>query len=249
MRQVRLLASAGVGTLVLSLLALFPARVALPVLGVPAGTARGVTGTVWHGAAQRITVGGLAFGPLSWSVRPARLFLGQLAAGIEATVPDGFVNATVGVSAGGTVAVRDLAAAAPLSWLAPAAGAAGGQLTARFDQLTLTGGRVATAVGNLELVGVVLPIPNAPRLAPGSYALTFAADKLGPDEPLTGALKDAGGPLEVAGKVIVTPPRSYEINGTAKARPEAPADLRNALQMLGPATPDGGHELSIAGSF
>ena len=72
---------------------------------------------------------------------------------------------------------------------------------------------------------------------------------LGPEEPLTGLLSDAGGPLEIAGTVTFTPPRSYELTGKAKPRPEAPPELRNALQMLGPATPDGAHDLSVAGSF
>jgi hypothetical protein len=79
--------------------------------------------------------------------------------------------------------------------------------------------------------------------------VTFAADGLKPGTPLTGVLKDTGGPLEVAGTVKITPPRSYELTGTAKPRPEAPPELRNALQMLGPATPDGSHALSLAGSF
>jgi Type II secretion system (T2SS), protein N len=49
--------------------------------------------------------------------------------------------------------------------------------------------------------------------------------------------------------VLITPPGSYELKGKAKPRPEAPPELRNALQMLGPATPDGEHDLTVAGSF
>jgi Type II secretion system (T2SS), protein N len=109
---------------------------------------------------------------------------------------------------------------------------------------------VESATGNLQVAGVVLPIPTSgPQLAPAAYQVTFAADGLKADEPLTGDVKDSGGPLEIAGKVRITPPRSYELNGTAKPRPDAPPEVQNALQMLGPATPDGGHTLSIAGSF
>jgi hypothetical protein len=100
------------------------------------------------------------------------------------------------------------------------------------------------------VAGFVLPIQTAgAQLGPGTYSISFDADDLGPDEPLTGALKDAGGPLEIDGIVKIVPPRSYEITATAKTRPDAPAELRDALQMLGPATPDGGHALSLAGSF
>lgn len=250
MRQIRLIVAAGVASLVIFAIALLPARIALTVLGVPATVATGVSGTVWNGAAQGLSLGGFTLGPVQWHAKPARLLLGQLAASVEATLPDGFLNATVALSPGKRIAVSDLDAAAPLSWLAPSLGRPGSQLTARFDRLVVKAGRVETATGSLQVAGVVLPIPTSGlKLAPAAYQVTFAADGLKADEPLTGDLKDSGGPLEIAGKVKITPPRSYELNGTAKPRPDAPPEVQNALQMLGPATPDGGHVLSIAGSF
>jgi len=250
MRQTRLLVAASLSALILSLIALLPARVAFGVLGMPATAVTGWSGTVWSGAVQRVSLGNIALGPVLWHVRPGRLLTGQLAAEVQATVPDGFVNATVALSLGGAWSASELEAAAPLAWLAPAMGSAGSQLTARFDKLVVNKGRVEVAVGNLTLAGVVLPIPTAgPQLGPGTYDLAFSADQLGPDELLTGALKDAGGPLEIAGTVTITPPRSYEVTGTAKPRPQAPPELRSALQMLGPATADGSHALSLAGSF
>lgn len=250
MRHIRLLAGAGLIALVLSLIALLPARVAFALFGVPAAAVTGLSGTVWHGAVQRLSLGGFALGPVRWQVKPSRLVLGQLAADIKATLPDGFLNATAGLSLGGGLALSDLEAAAPLAWLAPAMAGASSQLTARFDRLVINAGRVETAIGSLQVAGVVLPIPTAgPQLGPGTYQVTFDADDLKPDDLLTGVLQDSGGPLEMAGTVKITPPRSYELTGTAKPRPDAPPELRNALQMLGPATPDGGHALSLAGSF
>ncbi len=255
MRHTRLLVAASLTALILSLIALLPARVAFGVLGMPVTAATGLTGTVWSGAVQRISLGNITLGPVLWHVRPARLLTGQLAAEVKATVPDGFVNATVALSLGGAWSASGVEGAAPLAWLAPAMGSAGmgnagSQLTARFDKLVVRQGRVEAAVGNLMLAGVVLPIPTTgPQLGPGTYELAFSADELGPDDLLTGALKDAGGPLEIAGTVTITPPRSYEVTGTAKPRAEAPSELRTALQMLGPATADGSHALSLAGSF
>lgn len=250
MRHTRLLATAGLIALVLSLVALLPARVAFALFGVPATAVTGLSGTVWHGEGQRLTLAGFALGPVRWQVKPSRLVLGQLAADVRATLPDGFLNATAGLSLSGRLALSDLEAAAPLFWLAPSLGSAGSQLTARFDRLVIHAGRVETAIGSLQVAGVVLPIPTAgPKLGPGTYVVTFDAQSLGPAVPLTGVLKDGGGPLEIAGTVKITPPRSYELTGTAKPRPDAPPELRNALQMLGPATPDGGHALSLAGSL
>ena len=250
MRPTRLLVVASLSALLVSLIALLPARVAFGVLGLPATAVTGWSGTVWSGAVQRISLGSITLGPVLWHVRPARLLTGQLAADVQATVPDGFVNATVGLSLGGAWSASGVEAAVPLAWLAPAMGNAGSQVSARFDKLVVRKGRVEAAVGNLTLAGVVLPIPTTgPQLGPGTYELAFSADALGPDDLLTGALKDAGGPLEIAGTVTITPPRSYEVAGTARPRPEAPPELRSALQMLGPATAEGSHALSLAGSF
>lgn len=250
MRQVRLLAGAGLAALLLSLVALLPARVLFGALGLPAGAASGLSGTVWNGTAERLSLGGVTLGPVNWNARPSRLLTGQIAADVEATVPEGFVNGTIAVGLGGTIAISDLEAAAPMSWLVPTAGATGGQVAARFDKLAFRAGRVETAKGTLNVAGVQLPIPTAGRqLGTGAYSVAFDAEGLGSEEPLTGQLSDAGGPLEITGTLMFTPPRSYELTGKAKLRPEAPPELRSALQMLGPATPDGSHDLSVAGSF
>lgn len=249
-RDARLLAVAGVVALVLFTIALVPARVAMGLLGLPPGAATGLSGTLWSGTAEHLTVGTVAIGPVRWSARPGHLLQGQLAAAVEATLPDGFINGTVGFGLGSTIVANDLEAALPLALLSPAAGANGGQVAARFDSLALKGGKVGRAIGTLKVSGVVLPLPSAGRPpGPGTYEVTFDAADVAPDQPLTGTVKDAGGPLAIQGTVQFTPPRSYQLDGTAKARPDAPPELAQALQMLGPAAPDGGHTLSLAGSF
>jgi general secretion pathway protein N len=250
MNQIRLLAGIGLAALLASLVGLIPANVALAMLGVPADTVSGVSGTVWHGSLQRLSLDNMTLGPVSWQARPARLLLGQLAADVEATLPDGFVNTRAAISLGGSLSFSDLEGAAPVAWLAPAAGRDGGQLSARFEQVIIDGERIKSAVGSLQIAGVVLPIPTAgARLAPGNYAITFDAEDLAPDALLSGAVTDGGGPLEIAGTLTFTPPRSYELSGTAKPRPEAPPELRTALQMLGPADAAGAHAVKLAGSF
>jgi hypothetical protein len=250
MRHPRLLAGAGLTALLVSLVALLPARLGFSLLGVPPAAASGLAGTVWRGSAQSLSLGGRTLGPVRWTAKPLRLLVGQLAAVIDGTLPDGFLNGTVAVGLGGKVALTDLEAAAPLTWLMPGSGMGGGQVSARFERLTVANGHIVAAVGNLKLGGIVLPLPAAgQQLGPGTYSVAFDSADLGPDDPLTGTLSDAGGPVEIGGTVKITPPTSYELTGTAKPRPDAPPELRNALQMLGPAAPDGKHELSLAGSF
>lgn len=250
MAQTRLLAGAGLGALLLSLLALLPARVGAPLLGLPRDAAAGFSGTLWAGTVERVVIGDTSVGPVHWDARFGRLLAGELAADIEATLPDGFLNGTVGIGFGGRIGLEDLEAAVPLALVAPAAGPAGGQVSARFDTAGFRKGRVTSAVGSLRVSGVTLPLPSAAGPPPpGTYEVTFASPEVPDDQPLTGQLRDAGGPLEITGTVAFTPPRSYVVDGTARPRPDAPPALRQALAMLGPATPDGSHPVSLAGSF
>jgi len=250
MNQIRLLAGVGLAALLASLVGSIPAHIALAVLGVPADTVSGVSGTVWHGSLQRLAIDKMTLGPVSWQARPSRLLLGRLAADVEATLPDGFVNARIAVSLGGNLLFSNLEGAAPVAWLTPAAGRDGGQLSARFEKVVLDGERITTAIGSLQIAGVVLPIPTAgARLTPGNYAIAFDAEDLPADAVLSGTVTDGGGPLEIAGTLNFTPPRSYELSGTAKPRPEAPAEVRQALQMLGPANATGAHTVKLSGSF
>lgn len=250
--RLRWLAVAGGVALLVSLVMLVPARVAIGWLGLPPGMASGVTGTAWHGEIRHLALGSgrLILGPVRWQLKPSSLLLARLAAEVRAELPDGFVAADISLSAGGKLTLRNLEAAAPLTWLAPGVADPGSQLSARFDRLVLAKGWIATAVGSLQLAGVILPIPagNA-RLDPGSYTLGFDAHDVLAGQPVEGQLKDAGGPLELSGTVKFSPPRSYELQGRAKARPNAPPEVGNALTMLGPALPDGTHQVSLAGSF
>lgn len=245
--RIGLLGGLALGAFLLSMIGLLPARVALGWLGLNGGSA---AGTVWHGTLQSLTLNALTLGPIRWQVQPLRLFKGQLGAAVQATLPGGFVTTDLGLTLGGGMTFEALDAAAPLGWLVPAAAGANSQLTARFEKLTLKDGRVTTAKGKLRIAGVVLPLPSAgTALAPGNYDLRFDAEDLALDAPLSGALTDGGGALEIAGTLQITPPSNYTLMGTAKPRSNTPPELRNALRLLGPATPDGGYSLSLSGSL
>jgi hypothetical protein len=68
------------------------------------------------------------------------------------------------------------------------------------------------------------------------------------DAPLTGALDDLGGPLDVTGSLQLLADRSYVVEGLIAARADAPADISQMLQFLGPADQQGRRPFSLAGS-
>lgn len=252
-RTSRLLALVGLVTFLGALILQLPARVVLPLAGLGPAVASGVSGTIWHGTARSATVAGRVLGPVAWQLRPLQLLRGTIAADVDGKLPGGFVTGRLGVGLGGGFRAGNLEITVPLAVLVPGAAGVGpdSQLSARISALVMAAdGRILRAVGTLQTAGVALPLPGpAAGMATGSYRLEFAADDLPPDQPLTGALTDTGGPMALEATARFMPPRSYEIEGTARARPDSPPELAQALQMLGPPTADGARQFSLAGSF
>jgi hypothetical protein len=83
----------------------------------------------------------------------------------------------------------------------------------------------------------------------GSYQVSFADEETPEQGFLTGVLTDLSGPLEIDGVVILGPPSNYDISARVRARPGTPAEIVNALALLGQVGADGTRELSIAGSL
>lgn len=252
MRTGRQLLLAGGISFLLFLVAALPARVPLGLLAGRGITASGVEGTLWRGEARRLDAGKIHLQKLRWQLAPFALFLGRLEASVQADLPDGFLDTRIAWSRSG-LTLRNLKAASALAPLAPTlAGVAGNsQVALDLEQLRLRDGWVADAVGTARLAEVALPIPglNGPGRGAGTYEVSFAARDLAPGAPLVGQVRDAGGLLEVAGELKVTPPANYEIAGTVGTRPGAPPDLVNAVKAAGPRTADGHNQFSVAGTF
>lgn len=235
------------------LLARVPAQLLGPVLKSAGIQATGLSGTLWQGEARQLTVGTLRLEQPKWRTAGLALLMGRLQAQVDSQMPDGFVRATIARSLTGTITVSNVEAAAPLAALVPRMpGITGaGQLSVKLDSLTLADGWVRAVTGTARVANVRLALPGlqGPDAGAAVYELALDADEVTPEKPLTGLLADAGGPLEIRGRVVLTPPANYEVTGTVKARPGAPPAVAQQLQMVGPRTPDGGHEFTLAGSF
>jgi general secretion pathway protein N len=234
------LAIAGGTAFIVAVIAGAPAALlAQPLAGAGVAT-RALRGTLWRGEAQGVVALGIRVDRLRWTLRPAALVTGRLAADVEARLPDdGFAEGRVTVGAGRLV-LADFTGAAPLAALGPATAALGGSgdVRLRFERVEWRDGWLAALVGTVEAANVDT-----------TCAARFEAPEVAPGDPVTGAVTDTGGPLELAATLTLTPPGSYRIDGTARARPGAPPDLASGLRLLGPDDGRGGHAVSLEGSF
>lgn len=253
MRHSRWLVIAASGAFLLSLLAQLPATVALEWL-VPAA-ATGVDGTLWKGSATSISLGQVRLVDTRWKLSATGILVGRLSAEIESTLGEAAVRGTVGIGLGGKISCRSCSIAGPLNALRPAFPALGnavGRVDLQLQVLEFRERWPTRAVGGARVVGLPLsPVgiaasPVAPRV---DLEADLGADPVPPDGRLEVKLRDAGGPVQFTGLLVLMPPGSFEVTGEAKPRGDAPAAVANALAALGANAPGGATQVSLAGTF
>lgn len=249
MKRLWPLVALGVGAFVIFALVTLPAGVVLSWLNSSGVTAGGVSGTIWNGRAQVLQVQGAHIGSVEWKLHILPLFTAHASADVKVTRIDGFATTQLSASPTGTVRFKNLTASLPLSALPPgvAPGGWAGTLNGKFSQLTLEKGWPTEVGGTLDLVDLTGPARNPSKA--GSYRLVFdpAASTA---EMLKGAISDAGdGPLQVAGTIELTSDRNYKVNTLIAARPNAPRNLVQALEFLGPPDDQGRREFITEGAM
>ena len=244
-RGAALLVAAFVAAFALFLLATAPASL-VAHFAPPALTLDGLSGSVWHGRAQRAAWRGVPLGAAEWTLSPLGLL--TLAARGELTVTGAAMNLQAGVSHGlfnDRFTVRDARGTIPLALLSQISGAQGPlDATAVLDGVSLTvdGNRVTDAGGRVTLADTRVTRPQPVAL--GAFTLDLSAA----DGWLQADVNDDGGPLGVSGRVRATPDRRWDIDARVRAR-DADSDLARALSLLARPDADGQYALQLSGTY
>jgi general secretion pathway protein N len=227
-------------------LARLPASWLLPNDGTNFSCAS-VEGSIWSGYCSGLTVRGAALGDLTWELRPTRLLVGKLAAHIDLEHPPATsARADVEIGLGGTVVARNLTASLPLDpAVIPAVPPTlSGTVHADLALARVTKQGVVSALqGSIEAnnlidhSGYVTPI--------GSFTVTFPG---GGSQP-TGSVQDTGGPLAVAGTLVLTPQPGYDLSAYVTPRANATQPLVNAIQFLGSPDAQGRRQFAMSGTY
>ena len=242
----------GLGAYVAFTLAMFPAGTALRWFGPPGIAFAGVSGTLWNGSAATSTLDGFTLEGMRWRVRPLPLLLGRVAANVEARIPDGFVAGNVTASPS-SVELRDFRGATSLPALAGLLPVRDmrGQASVGLDRLVLENGWPSAAVGEIKVAGLeslpLIPDGSGAYLPLGDYTISFTPAAEG---TLAAQFVDNGGPLEVAGTVMVDASRTYTLDALVEPRAGAPEQLVEGLRVM-TAEPDaeGRRRLNLTGSL
>lgn len=210
--------------------------------------AAGVEGTAWKGRAELLQVQGVNVGKVEWDLHTLALLALKIRADVNVSRPEGFLESQVEV-ASGSIRFSDLTGSVPLSALSTVAPKGwSGTVNLRFAELVLDDGWPTQANGTAEILNVESVTQRSPLS--GSYRITLPAPNVQPAEGvLVGAITDLGGPLQIAGTIELKRDRSYLIKGLVAARPDAPRNLAQQLQILGPPDAQGRRQFTLEGTL
>ncbi len=213
-------------------------------------TASRSSGSIWHGQIHGLHVGEIDIGEVNWQLRLMPLIKGQLSADIKVNRPDGNLNAQIGINIFGLIQIKNLDATLSLNSLMntkKTTDSWAGTLRAKFTEVDIKNNLPISAKGTLDILDLTGPAQKSINM--GSYRITFPA-RSSNTEALIGDIKNLeGANLIVSGQFKLTRDRNYLLDTQLIAQPDAPPNIKSALQYLGAADSQGRHPLSIAGSF
>jgi hypothetical protein len=220
--------AAAVGVVV----ALLPASIVTRFLP-PALRAEDFSGSIWHGSAGKITLGGRDAGAVEWRLHPASLLALSVAADVH-WVKVGFViDAAVELNRHG-FAAHDLKGGGPIQDLQDFGVAAGWRGTADvgFSDIEADFAKPRAAFGEIR-VSNVTSAQLAQGVDLGSYDLRFAQGAVDADGNVTANLNDMGGPLDLQAVIRYSArDRTGLLSGTVRERTGAPAALVSQINDI-----------------
>ncbi len=207
-----------------------------------------VSGTLRAGQARAVAVEGFPLGSASWRWQPLALFGGRAAFATELAGNGGLQGAgTLGVRPGGTLEASGWKVNIPLAALRegglPVPEFVTGLLRLDLDQLDYDGRRLQAVSGELQLRDARVQVDRP--LALGDYTMALS---VGEDGSLLGNLS-GGSIVPVSGTVRFREDGTYQVQVQLRDLNQAPADVREFLQSLGPVRPDGSAAFQWSGRW
>jgi general secretion pathway protein N len=242
----------GAGAYLAFALSMMPAATVYRLFAPDALRLAGVDGTLWSGSATLGSAGGLPMRDIVWRVEALPLLTGRVAARVQARLADGFIETDVSAGVGGVV-LDDLRGSTSVPALTPLVPLQGvdGLVSVSMRRLRLEDGWPTEAVGEARIAELRVP-PLLSRgaadelISLGNYEIAFDDAPSG----IAARIRDTGGPLEVDGTLTLSADRRYALEGRAAARPDAPPEVIQGLDLMaGEPDAEGKRAFSLTGSL
>lgn len=201
---------------------------------------QGLTGRIWEGQAQGVSIKAMPMGSAHWQLSPWRALTGAAAGSVQ--LSGGPITLNTELSADQTeLTLSALTASIPATLLEPALDIPAlrlqGMIDLRADQVLVSNGILKSAKGMLQWNDLGVSGLAEARL--GGVRVDFAPE----GQDIVGKVSDLGGPLAVEGTIRVQG-QTFHAEVNLDARDES---VREALLYVGERKPNGGSLLRVDG--
>ncbi len=191
-----------------------------------------LSGTIWHGAAGRLSIEGRDAGAIEWRLHPLGLLHGALQLDVHWVALGMSVDGATRIDRGGLEA-RGIRGGGPIGDLARLGLTPGWSGTVKLSLASLETSltRIDSITGDVRVSDLAsTAIAGGADL--GGYRATFSAASAA-DGTLAARVDDTGGPLQLRAKVTIDQSAHRGvISGTLAARPQAPAALAALVAQM-----------------
>ncbi len=207
----------------------FPARVAFNWFAPPDMHLSGISGSVWNGAAVEGLAAGAYVQDISWRLKPASIFSGQIEFTTSSRPASGTLAADVAISLDGSLTLSDVSGRIPLDLIHPAfqQNRISGDVSLSFSTVVMRNGVPVDVNGEITVTNFFVPELSSASL--GDYT----ASVLQTEDGISAAIEDTSGVLDVTATVTLSADNVYQVLGEVAARPAAPPSITQQLQLLG----------------
>jgi len=235
----------GVATLLLGLLATFPARIAYHWFAPATLQLAGIDGTVWRGSATEGQAAGLYIRNLYWTFKPLSLLTGKLAFNTRMDPAGGFMQTDLFTGMNGDILFENLEGAVSIGALRDLIQIPGldGRISLQFSALEIIDNLPATANGVAEITNLfVAGLSSAPI---GDFRAEFSSTSDG----ILASIEDTAGMFDLAGTLRVSPDGVYSLIGLIAPTTTTTPQVIEQLRFLGSPNARGQREFRLEGEL
>lgn len=231
------------------LLLLLPASHLFTLFSPPASVLKlsGISGSVWSGSVDKVTIKNYSLDSLAWSLNPLLLFAGNIGLDLQSRFAGQSLNTELDYSLfSKKVLLKQLNSNINASELQKQLKLPFGELVGTIqldiDRLEIKPGQLPDVSGQLSWKQAQIKLYST--ISMGHISLIIASADNG---ELSGQLSNSGGEVSISGDIKVNANKSYNLNIKLKPRSNASKDLLNILSLVAPRKINAEHIIQRSG--
>lgn len=207
-----------------------------------------VSGTLWQGSAQQVTVPGHVFRNVNWSVCAAHLLIARACIEFDALYNNSPLSGQLSVGMSQTLHGKDIRAemnARTLGQLAALPmGEIAGDVALELASLSWQPGGVPALNGIIKWSNASVTIAEMARL--GDITITLAESD---ENPINASVSNQNGQLAIAGQASLGANTDYQVDLNLSLQNGASNNLKSSLSLFAKPQPNGQYLLKNSGNL